>query len=208
MSVKPILFSGPMVQEILNRGKNQTRRVVKPQPIVASSLVQQFNEKARDIHYVGGQYLGECPYGRPGDLLWVRETWQAQNQAGQWWHEVAREERDQHNWAWANPVVPAYEAAPPRWLPSIHMPKAACRIVLRIDEVRVERLQDITLADAIMEGYSIGDILDDGPLGALDWFESLWNELNYARGYGWDINPWVWVVKFHITDPDYWPFDE
>lgn len=221
MKEHPILFSGPMVQAILEGKKTVTRRVVKFPPHtytpdlswVASvnqdgqgdwvawgpkSVTDDFSKKA---YPNGGGF--SCPYGKPGDSLWVRETWQAQTQNGQWWHEV-KAERELYNWAWTNPVEPAFEATPPRWLPSIHMPRAASRITLKITGVRTERLQDISEADAIAEGIKQGSNgfwlpggYDNAPALA---YRDLWDSINGKRpGCDWQSNPWVWVLEFEVS---------
>ena len=136
-----------------------------------------------------------CPYGKPGDRLWVRETWQAQNLDGQWWHEVKREDRSVMNWAWTNPVQRAYLPMPPRWLPAIHMPRMACRITLEVLSVRVERVQDISADDALHEGTTMAHV-NGSPIGWVRSYKLLWDSINFSRGYGWDANPWVWVIEF------------
>lgn len=176
MKEHPILFSGKMVQAILEGKKSQTRRVVKQDP---SGKVPFTDELP-------------CPYGNTGDYLWVRESWQAQNTSGLWWHEVPRKERPLWNWSFTNPVEPAYEAIPPRWIPSIHMPRMACRIMLKITSLKIERLHMMTANAMECEGI---DAMDDGrhPLSP---FIDLWNSLNAERGYSWESNPFVWVVSF------------
>lgn len=181
MKEHPIIFSGPMVRAILEGRKTQTRRVAKYHT---------------DVRY--------CQYGTTGDRLWVRENWNAQNQSGQWWHEVKRDERPLHNWAWTNPVFPAYESTPPRWLPSIHMPRAASRITLEVTGVRVERVQDISEDDARAEG--VAPSIVGGDMGGIEYragYQSLWDSINSKRGFGWDANPWVWVVEFRRVEA--WP---
>jgi len=125
-----------------------------------------------------------CPYGQPGDRLWVRETW-AENIDGD---VVYRAD---------NGVA---ESMMDRWRPSIYMPRRASRITLEVTGVRVERLNEISADDAVAEG-----VVDDGrpgmiyPNGAppiVNAFWRLWNGLNEKRGYGLVNNPWVWVVEF------------
>lgn len=201
MSEKPILFSGEMIRAILEGRKTQTRRVIKPQP---SKFGELWMWVLKNISYAlpdqGELYkpaLGiweACPYGRVGDRLWVRETWNAQTQSGKWWHEVKREYRNFLNWAWTNPVQPAFDAVPDRWLPSIHMPRAASRITLEIVNVRVERIQQITDANAGAEGVN-----GDSDAEVYVKFQDLWDDINAQRGYGWDVNPWVWVIEFKVV---------
>lgn len=175
MSEHPILFSEKMVRAILAGKKSQTRRIVKQDPKGKIPFTDEL----------------PCPYGHTGDFLWVRESWQAQNTSGLWWHEVPRNDRPLWNWAFTNPVEPAYEATPPRWIPSIHMPRMACRIELEITQLRIERLNNISESDAIAESCT-GENFDT-PVNDFIW---LWDSINAERGYSWSSNPFVWVVSF------------
>ena len=183
MNEHPILFSEKMVRAILAGKKSQTRRIVKQDPQGKIPFTDEL----------------PCPYGHTGDFLWVRESWQAQNTSGLWWHEVPRDDRPLWNWAFTNPVEPAYEATPPRWIPSIHMPRMASRITLEITELRIERLNDISESDAVAEGCQAwienGQVTDT----AVSDYAHLWNEINLERGYSWESNPFVWVVSFQIA---------
>jgi hypothetical protein len=143
--------------------------------------------------------LPKSPYGRPGDYLWVRETWATVNSydtlppskiphGGKSWPVV---------WYDADPGAAGLSNTKSPHLgkkrPSIFMPRWASRLMPRVTDVTVERVQDITLADAIMEGCPDSEL--DG-LSPLDWFETLWDSINAKRGYDWDANPYVWVVEF------------
>lgn len=159
----PILFSGQMVNAILTGKKTQTRRVIKPQSLLD-------NHTRVDACY-------KCPYGAPGDLLWVRETFDVRTVAGD--------------------TVVFYRADcgsdgdGAKWKPSIFMPRALSRISLKITDVRVERLQEMKREEAEAEG------IGDSPL----WrpaFKQLWDAINAKRGHSWDSNPWVWVIKFEV----------
>lgn len=165
MKERPILFSGPMVRAILVGNKTQTRRVIKPQPnsVRASALVSSGLE---DGH---GNEL-RCPYGKPGDHLWVRET-----------HLVT-----------AGGAV-LYKADHPDLIsgycrPSIHMLRQHSRITLEITGIRIQRLSEISHADGKAEGFD-----------SLDAFALLWDRINEKRGYGWHANPWVWAVEFRAV---------
>ena len=174
MKERPILFSGPMVRAILDGRKTMTRRVVKPQSLIISG------HPPRSIR--------QCPYGAPGDRLWVRETFAhlTHNDTGEGEGYIYRAD------GWDDDV---------KWKPSIFMPRWASRITLEITDVRVERLQDITNGDAITEGvWTISpnkgrDYMDGGsticPCGL---FRSLWEKINGRES--WDNNPWVWVIEF------------
>jgi len=186
---KPILFSTEMVQAILTGSKTMTRRVVNPQPEL--EIRETFNSSTgwADIDKNGWAIKREvkCPYGKPGDLLWVRETWRLPE-----FHEYDA------------PVQPEFKAGHDqadelKWKPSIHMKKEHCRIWLKVTGVRVERLQDITENDVIKEG--VEPIVDF----KISFFKYLWDSLNgKPRGNGrdisWAANPWVWVVEFERAE--------
>jgi hypothetical protein len=225
MTDRPILFSAEMVRAILDGRKTQTRRTIKPVPTV-NGVGAIFDEGDRQEDFVKPYWVfpETCKYGKPGDLLWVRETWAKGETAG-----VAR-----------------YRATDPqcddttsglRWRPSIHMPRWASRITLRITDIRVERLHDISEDDARAEGATMrpacngfqhrypGWSMDWSKVGQLShyatgakrgvkapltegdvslhspkWaFASLWNEINGPGA--WDENPWVWVISFERVKP-------
>ena len=181
MKDRPILFSGPMVRAILDGRKTQTRRVIKPQPVWVHvrEPILQYRRK------VGLAYV-LCPYGQPGDRLWCRETW-APSVAGVTappFHYLAD-------------FKPAEFAEMVRWKPSIYMPRWASRITIEITAVRVERVCQITEQDALAEGVCPSlEYCDPETPSARMQFKDLWNTINSARGFGWDVNPWVWVVSF------------
>ena len=195
MKERPILFSGPMVRAILDGRKTQTRRVVKPQP------PHDFGPWNNATTRSGGNEDFGCPFGRLGDRLWVRETWC--NPAGddnivfradwQDW-EIHAEKVMRHQ-------CPGIAAAYPdsRWKPSIHMPRKFCRLLLDVKSVRVEHLKDITIETARAEGVEpLGSPSDGRRWRAA--FRELWDSLNLKRGYGWDTNPWIWVIEFQTVE--------
>lgn len=189
MNTKPILFSTEMVQAILAGRKTQTRRtkglkVVNDNP--DSHLFNSFsidNDNAT-FKRLEGMWQGvDVPY-KTGDILWVRETF-AFNPDFQF--------------------APIYKADSNitkfiKWKPSIHMPKEACRLFLKVTNVRVERLQDITEMDAIFEGCMQYE-KDTDWMTALYGFELLWKKINGESS--WKSNPWVWVIEFErIEKPE------
>lgn len=204
MKERPILFSGAMVRAILAGRKTQTRRIVKPQPetehdgepywFVGGYRAWQYRE-TKDILRRGGNVL-KCPYGQPGNRLWVREKHALENRYRNVW---CRYEADGERC-----VVPAptfVNVARPGWRPSIHMHRWASRITLEITGVRVERLKDISHEDAISEGVEFAgcaDLRKERLTIPQHIFANLWESLN---GEGsWELNPWVWVIEFKRVD--------
>uniref|UniRef100_UPI0030D97B01 hypothetical protein n=1 Tax=Pseudomonas sp. EA_15y_Pfl1_P101 TaxID=3088684 RepID=UPI0030D97B01 len=145
-----------------------------------------------------------CPYGKPGDRLWVRETWYCDH------FEVMRgpylkpddlevgEAIEDGTLVYAADGLAPYEQEQPTWKPSIHMPRWANRILLEITEVRVERLKDISRGDIRAEGLQCPPELasDDVSPNYRDWYPAAWRELWESIGGDWEANPWVWVVEF------------
>ena len=142
-----------------------------------------------------------CPYGKPGDRLWVRETWVPVST-----FDPSPETGALYR---ADPMYDGTTEFDWKWRPSIHMPRWASRITLEVTEVRVERLQDISEEDAKAEGVNGGCLKcgQENPCGCgvpspchLDSFVYVWNEINAKRGYPWESNPWVWVVGFQAVE--------
>lgn len=198
MRERPILFSGPMVRAILDGRKTQTRRVVTPQPNVVHAIHADASITTNLIFRSGDQRI-HCPYGQPGDRLWVRETFAPFPPVfgSKLWGiiygadaaQVEREAPDTYR-----PMLYNYE----RWYPSIHMPRWACRLVLEIESIRVERLQEISGEDAVAEG--VRSLLPYNGIAQCEFLE-LWDSINAKRGFDWDANPWVWVVEFKRATP-------
>lgn len=202
MKERPILFSGPMVRAILDGRKTQTRRVVKPQPeALVIGVAVPHTEGELHMHPRPVAALAvkrECPYGQPGDRLWVRETWQcavvSEGIKGIGYKATYDDER---NWFKAK-TGPEWDRLwdkhQDKWRPSIHMYRWASRITLEIAAVRVERLQDIEEHDANAEGIeSFMTCQTLWPARAK--FAELWDSIN-AKTHPWASNPWVWVVEF------------
>jgi hypothetical protein len=222
MSDSPILFSAEMVRAILDGRKTQTRRVMKVQPWPDATVevgpyhphwIDRNGESQpgpstfgavwdhQDI-VNGGDTGLRCPYGAPGDLLWVREGFAVQpelwadNHGPQPIHYTA----DQVIGFAGKPDQRQIEDY--RSKPSIHMPRWASRITLRITDIRVERLQDITEDDARAEGCDPARWIDEtdvGMEGYREGFARLWNKINGPGA--WDANPWVWVISFERVKP-------
>ncbi|WP_303172687.1 hypothetical protein [uncultured Desulfovibrio sp.] len=206
MKESPIPFKGDMVRAVLSGQKTQTRRPMKPIPVYPDA----FGGLRREIHdgqvhfWASGAELPahkfRCPYGQPDDRLWVKETHARHPQFAEVAYRADGEEfEDADGFTWH-----------PKWTPSIFMPRALCRIILEITDIRVERVQNITSDGAIAEGaYEVRKVGDDiahatWTMDGLDWrydtpreaFAATWDSLYAARGLGWDVNPWIWVVTF------------
>jgi len=194
---RPVLFSAPMVRAILEGRKKVTRREVK-----GTGLVWLDNFLAE---YVANPENNLCPYGNPGDRLWVRETWYCdhfQVQKGPYlrpddMHDLDQSREDGELVYAADDLAP-YEQEQPNWKPSIHMPRWVSRILLEMTAVRVERLQDISRAGIRAEGLQCPPELasDDVSPNYRDWYPAAWRELWESTGGDWNANPWVWVVEF------------
>jgi hypothetical protein len=242
MKEQPILFTGEMVRALLNGRKTQTRRVTKPQPNYpgidkfiyqthpfAPSALRGTPAEGKSnvpeiktwlaVDWAGNicGELGKCPYGVPGDRLWVRETWAIL---------ALRVSIDQAGISYRadgelSPDVVCYPRFLPKekrlqadrwfakgrkWHPSIFMPRWASRILLEITDIRAERLQDISIDDCIAEGvpqFSFArGILSESPPDPRWKFIELWDSINAKRGYPWEDNPWVWVIEFKMISPE------
>lgn len=195
MKERPILFSGPMVRAILDGHKTQTRRVVDLREFQQTDTRgYDFCFRDREMRWhdyrMADLIRSKCPYGAPGDRLWVREKW---CYYGGREYEYQRER---------SAVV--YAAAPDSqhrhnhdWRPSIHMPRWASRLTLEVVSVRVERLNEISRGDAMSEGCPFPNMAK-GP-DPRDWFRELWDSINAAK-HPWSSNRWVWVVEFKRID--------
>lgn len=194
-----MIFNGEMVRAILDGRKTQTRRIIKPQPVMY--------EPGQSIHV--SDMINDalrCPFGAVGDRIWVRETW-AEAGAGAPDLKLYRANYPQH-------VPTHYENVPPvdeiRWTPSIHMPRWASRLTLEITGVRVDRLNGISETDAEAEGIDMEALFDaqdcydciadhnmTGRPTATGAFKYLWESIYGEEN--WQANPWVWVIEFKVA---------
>lgn len=268
---RPILFSEPMVRAILADQKTVTRRVMKPQAPTNDAVVKRtgggvsiasctWGGRPEDFVLCGDVGVAadmaglpfipdwRCPYGQPGDRLWVRESSLYRSECGKflcrmhgggcgeawtadgkthWVNDTSNSNRPQPfcvggyscamngqkkgsftlNLLRCNPrkkiipltgntIIESQDVVFRKMVPGIHMPRWACRINLEITDVRAEALQEIENGDARDEGFVDSAVRRNGGGIALDKFRELWDELNGPRGFGWDANPWVWVVSF------------
>lgn len=224
MAIKPILFNTEMVRVILDGRKTCTRRLVKPQPDEKHTFPLGFITDSTEKKEVGcfgfgiDEYGGSIQYVKPpyryapGDILYVRETWEH--------FECCCCEGDEHGNCYREPQQSVlnkscgcymYRATDEiygdaRWHPSIHMPKEAARIWLKVTDVRVERLQEITEEGAKKEGaidnrgfIHSPDNEYDSVHTAREHFAKIWDSTikkSDINRYGWNANPWVWVIEF------------
>jgi len=234
MATKPILFTAWSVRAILAGHKTQTRRVAKPQPTLQDN---GFWELRRDKHffdprdgkavsvirtnaldYLGDALVGIAPY-QVGDVLWVRENliMCGEVDTGAAWLAYAADNRDvcctreQDQWA-KDYDAPVQNGGLTyfKTIPSIHMPKWACRLFLRVTEVRAQRVQDISHEDALAEGCLGTDWVEGTPRIAgphtdagvlpVEEYESVWDRLNAKRGHPWSQNHWAWAYTFEQTE--------
>ncbi len=223
MKERPILFSSPMVHALLNGTKTKTRRIVKDQDRIRKNgdIVEYLNHFGNWQPWEDRAKTMRCPYGQPGDRLWVRETWMPDAPRDGTWDDFAffgskgsplsmiprRFQTPKHclfRASWDSEKAPLVG-----WKPSIHMPRWASRINLEITSVRVERLQDISEADAIAEGIEkVGEFFGvpsfrdygGGKTGceAILSYETLWESINGPGS--WDANPWVWRIEFERAE--------
>jgi hypothetical protein len=224
---RPILFSGEMVEAILENRKTQTRRVVKPQPILKparSIIIGETLEYSHIWHweptlndhslfteaegFCGGDFgrwrVAMCPYGEPGERLWCRETWFNNNGEGDQDPEQIFYRADGENGG-ADFEGETIEGDGGGWSQSNHMPRWASRILLEVVSVRVERLQAITEADARAEGIKYPTLFADEPCPSDEYarksYAGLWSSINGKKpGCEWKLDPFVWVVEFKVLE--------
>lgn len=194
MKYRPIIFSGESVRAILEGHKTQTRRVLKPQPFDPSYVSGVFADGSVGYVSAGGRSV-LCPYGKPGDRLWVRESFVP---------NYFDDGKPAYRSDWTRTASEYIK--PPKWQSPLFMPREYSRLTLEIVTIRVGHVQEITERDAIAEGVKVitvnipdpekgfnrGDPLESYS----DVYALLWDSLNAKRGYSWASNPWVWVVEF------------
>lgn len=196
MKQSPILFSKPMVQAIMNGSKIQTRRLTNLKEVNRypnhSKPIEINNGMTEDEgwgvvfdHTHNFQHRVKSPYGYIGDIIWVRET--TFKNGDEFVYRADGECCEQFE------QCECAEIGKPKWTPSIHMVKEACRLYLKITNLTVQRLHDITNEDVVKEGVD----LSCTPGAYFIPWSRLWIEINGQES--WDINPWVWVIDFHKT---------
>ena len=191
MAIKPILFNGEMVRAILDGRKICTRRLVKHNvDAVLNSPYHMEHPETEDVWLI--KRLCRAPYD-PGDILYVRETWD--------WDPDNEVAKTYYYKADGDLRPEGYKGM--GWLPSIHMPKEAARIWLKVTDVRVERLQDITAEQILKEGIGLTQDMIESVKEMKEHcdipFAATWNQTlkkSDLDRYGWAANPWVWVIEF------------
>lgn len=191
MAIKPILFNTEMVLAILDGRKSCTRRIIKPQWEECPHCKYVHKEYIYD-KLAENIYCASCGYPlvperralyQPGDILYVRETWKKAPNGYYYFESWKRN----------------YIADITKWKPSIHMPKEAARIWLKVTDVRVERLQNIDGKGCVKEGIEEEPLKYVGDEFVKGMFHDLWDSTikkSDIDRYGWDANPWVWVIEF------------
>ncbi len=205
MVERGVLLNAGEVRATLDGRKTQLRRPLKTQPPGHVSRLRQSHSRAYEWIDVDGSDFGALPpYGVPGDLLWVRETFRF----GEEWDNFASLDVAQGSamWAEADGQCSVGRYGWGKLRPSTHMPRWVVRLWLRVVGVRVERLQGISEDDAEAEGcvssveyerqWPSGEIVDYTGLYAVDRFVALWDFTNAKGSFNWDANPWVWVITF------------
>ena len=209
----PILFNAEMIRAILDGRKTQTRRVIKPQPSGNNVTLKS----GVTGYWIGWDNEGDeawnasCPYGKSGDRLWVREEWRTENVYNAASPKVISETailqfRADMGMKWIGDRKPAPDEWG-KWRRSIHMPRWASRITLDVKDIRVEQVQDIGEENAVAEGipfdsqyfraviHPVKGTLKHWPTANMA-FGKLWDSINAEKGFGWDQNPYVWVIEF------------
>ncbi|MCA7591415.1 hypothetical protein [Escherichia coli] len=204
MKERGMIFNGAMVRAILDGRKTQTRRPLKWKQTRFTEIGEREDGSrwpwSEDAEHAC-DFWHPCPFGAVGDRIWVRETW-AEAGAGAPDLKLYRANYPEH-------VPTHYENVPPadeiRWTPSIHMPRAACRILLEVTGIRVERLNSISQEDAQAEGMALTGwrpTYSDPDSGGEVWtpydnFAQLWESIYGEES--WKANPWVWVIEFKVV---------
>lgn len=196
MLLRPIIFSKPMVLAIMDDRKSVTRRTRGLDKINHSPDLYYFQFQEHNKAYFstpsGDTITIKCPYGQPGDFLWVRETFQIVPPNMVFFKADPENNADHH------------------WKPSIHMPKQAARIILQVEDIRLERLHDITEGGAFAEGVELitnnsaeNTKVFMSSASYISSFKILWNKIKGAGS--WEANPWVWVIAFKPISKTGWP---
>lgn len=205
MKARPILFRPSMVRALLDGRKTQTRRMIKKLDPTADGDIEECDVYVGEFFqwkHEERQPSFHCPYGDPGDLLWVRETFKKEDDKyyylADWGTGPLKAQR-----LWKNEET-GQRHFWPKWKPSIHMPRVASRLTLEIINVRVERLQNISNQDALAEGIESTEFWREEHPPSI-CFSVLFNRINGPDI--WNSNPWVWVIEFKVHHKNIGEFD-
>jgi len=190
MAEKPILFNTAMVRAILDGRKRHTRRIIKGLPLY-EPYFEEDEGRGFLMDSEDGQFYALENFSKihPGDVLWVRETWQRLSDFGEYRYEYRADYEDDDPLRLDGMYI--------TWRPSIHMPREAARIFLKVKDVRAERLQDMTPEDCANDGGFDPEAVR--VVGIAPLFGTLWDSTlrkDVLAKYGWAANPWVWVIEF------------
>ncbi|MEX5854803.1 hypothetical protein AB6H27_20090 [Providencia huaxiensis] len=209
MKERGIIFNAEMVRAILDGRKTQTRRIINPQP----ELTQKSGFKWKGSLFGAGSDNREtnrnfahkkCPFGKVGDRLWVRETWQGPLVDSEKAYDLFKDPTPYQkiencvykaDGGYAPEYIDCDDNFRQGWRPSSNMPRWASRITLEITDVRVERLQAASDDDFKAEGYPLERALTGGSTDAFCWFRHLWDSVS-KPDCNFESNPWVWVIEF------------
>lgn len=191
--IGPIIMTGESVVGIIKKSKTQTRRVITPQP---DPKTAEFSSELVTEAWLAGEIPVKCPYGKPGDRLWVRETWCTHPQSSISNRDIVFYRADV-----GNTYLDGH------WKSPMFMPRWASRITLEIVGVRVERVQDISGEDAAAEGIALprcgcevcihsSQMCPADQSAHILAYAEVWDKINAKRRFGWEVNPWVWVLEF------------
>jgi hypothetical protein len=202
MKTTPIIFNVEMIRAILDGRKTQTRRIVSQGAL--RKFVIQHGPAGLDNAWETGDYSPMvCPYGQPGDTLWVREAFQISGQPlnilGYFveYKDGTKIREPGDSWVYDQVKYRAYADGNPKWRPSIHMPRWASRITLDVVSVWIEPLKEITPLECVLEGVNTDPDPEIDIFGLVyNRFQDLWGSIHTKPGRRWENNPWVWVVSF------------
>ncbi len=206
--MKPITFNDEMINAILEGRKNQTRRPFKG----TTEYKGPYNPAYMEVHKDSLGWKDVCSYGKVGDKIWVRESWgvgcrpcpfRGDYEGIEYKAECKLlEDNDSLNLYEVN--VPSGDCLSnyhsKSWKRPSSMPEWASRITLEITNIRVEKVQDITPEDAIREGYPFGLPEPKTKDEYIDWFRNVWDKIYAKKGFGWNENPYCWVIEFKVLE--------
>lgn len=206
---RPILFSTEMVKAILEGRKTQTRRILKIDYDFYKNRCIKIDNRGNNFWSIINKYNYmhvyqnlRCAYGKVGDILWVRETWLKQPNITSKMLVDGADTCDKYYYKASEDKNRLEQLISLGWKvkPSIHMPREACRIKLKITHIAISKLQNIGTFDLLREGMTSKLRDYDAELDLYNQYSQLWDKLNKERGYSWESNPFVWVISFEKVE--------